>query len=76
VPGSVLGVAVLEILPEFGREWENYRLAGYGIMLVLLIVFAPRGLAGLLSNLAYLVQSRLRPGAARAIRERSSDAQL
>jgi branched-chain amino acid transport system permease protein len=46
VPGSILGVAILEILPEFGREWENFRLTAYGAMVILLIVFAPKGLAG------------------------------
>lgn len=52
VPGSILGVAILEILPEFGREWENYRLMAYGILVVLLIVFAPKGLAGFMDSLA------------------------
>ncbi|MCL5958783.1 MAG: branched-chain amino acid ABC transporter permease [Chloroflexi bacterium] len=51
VPGSVIGAAILTILPEFGREWENYRLAGYGVMLVLLIIFAPKGVAGILGRL-------------------------
>lgn len=46
VPGSILGVAILEILPEFAREWENFRLTGYGLLVVLLIIFAPKGLAG------------------------------
>lgn len=77
VPGSVLGVAVLEILPEFGREWENYRLAGYGIMLVLLIIFAPKGLAGLLASFAEFARRRLRaPEAkdAKSVYERSTNA--
>ncbi len=51
VPGSVLGAAILTILPEFGRQWENYRLTGYGVLLVLLVVFAPQGLTGILASL-------------------------
>lgn len=72
VPGSVLGVAILTILPEFGREWENYRLAGYGVLLVLLIVFAPKGLAGILSGLASVVTPMLRLARGETIEDRSA----
>ncbi len=65
VPGSILGVAILEILPEFAREWENFRLTAYGLLVVLLILFAPRGLAGLLASLANWI-GRLKPGLTRS----------
>jgi branched-chain amino acid transport system permease protein len=52
VPGSILGVAILEILPEFAREWENFRLTAYGLLVVLLIVFAPKGVAGFFENVS------------------------
>lgn len=65
VPGSILGVAVLEILPEFAREWENYRLTAYGLLVVLLIIFAPRGLAGFLGSLFDRI-GKLKPGLARS----------
>jgi branched-chain amino acid transport system permease protein len=45
--GAVLGAVLLTVLPEFGREWERYRLMGYGILIVLLMVFAPGGLMSL-----------------------------
>ena len=65
VPGSILGVAILEILPEFAREWENFRLTAYGLLVVLLIVFAPRGLAGFFGSLADLI-GRIKPGLKRS----------
>lgn len=75
VPGSILGVVALEVLPEFGREWENFRLAGYGILLVLLIIFAPGGIAGLLWALFRFLVGLLQIGEAgkkRTLREGST----
>ena len=71
VPGSILGVAVLEILPEFGREWENIRLTAYGLLVVLLIVFAPKGLAGFIAGLAGVLE-RITAKYKRALLERAS----
>lgn len=65
VPGSILGVAILEILPEFAREWENFRLTGYGLLVILLIIFAPRGLAGFIASLPEWL-SKVKPGPARS----------
>lgn len=70
VPGSILGVAVLEILPEFGREWENYRLTAYGLLVVLLIVLAPKGLAGFIGSLTDRI-GRVRVKPDRALLEKS-----
>ena len=42
-PGPIVGATLLTILPEFGRAWEEYRLAGYGVLIILLMIFAPRG---------------------------------
>ncbi len=65
VPGSILGVAILEILPEFAREWENFRLTGYGLLVIVLIVFAPRGLAGFIGSLSDWL-GRFKPNPARS----------
>lgn len=65
VPGSILGVAILEILPEFAREWENFRLTGYGLLVVVLIIFAPKGLAGFIASLPGWL-GRFKPGPARS----------
>jgi branched-chain amino acid transport system permease protein len=62
VPGSILGVAILEILPEFGREWENFRLTAYGAMVILLIVFAPKGLAGVFAVITNWRARENKPG--------------
>lgn len=70
VPGSILGVAILEILPEFGREWENIRLTAYGLLVVLLIVFAPKGLAGFIASLADVIE-RIRSKYRRALLEKA-----
>jgi len=72
IPGSVLGVAVLQVLPEFGRQWENFRLAGYGILLVLLVIFAPGGIAGLLALLFRFLGNTFRSRKAVPLVERST----
>ncbi len=65
VPGSILGVAILEIMPEFAREWENFRLTAYGLLVVLLIIFAPKGVAGFFSSLSNWI-ARLKPALERS----------
>ena len=60
IHGAILGAAIIIILPEFGRAWEQYRLAGYGIFLVLLMIFMPRGLSSLLALITATVIEKLR----------------
>jgi len=40
---------LLTLLSEAGRGWETYRLTGYGIVIVVLMVALPGGLASLLA---------------------------
>lgn len=47
IGGTILGVAALTVLPEFLRQWDDYRPLTYGILLVLLILFIPDGMGGL-----------------------------
>lgn len=46
IPGTILGAAVLTILPEYLRVVAEYRLLFYGALLVILMIFRPNGLLG------------------------------
>ena len=41
--GSIIGVAILFLLPELLRPIADYRMLIYGIMLVIMMIFKPRG---------------------------------
>jgi branched-chain amino acid transport system permease protein len=40
----ILGAALIVALPELFREFEQYRLLAFGLMLMVLMVFRPQGL--------------------------------
>jgi branched-chain amino acid transport system permease protein len=42
--GVVLAAMVLVLLPEFGREFEQYRMLLFGAAMVMIMVWRPRGL--------------------------------
>lgn len=44
IPGIMLGVLILQVLPEVLRAYSVYRMLIYGFALVLLAVFRPQGL--------------------------------
>jgi ABC-type branched-subunit amino acid transport system permease subunit len=44
VPGIMLGVLLLQVLPEVLRAYSVYRMLIYGFALVLLAIFRPQGL--------------------------------
>ncbi|ANZ38650.1 hypothetical protein BBK82_23890 [Lentzea guizhouensis] len=44
IPGAVLGAALLFVLPEKLRDFEDYRLMIFGLALVLIMRFRPQGL--------------------------------
>lgn len=46
LPGSVIGAALLTILPEISRSFYEYRLLFMGVLMVVLMLFAPQGLLG------------------------------
>ncbi|MEA5060726.1 MAG: branched-chain amino acid ABC transporter permease [Candidatus Pelethousia sp.] len=48
IPGSILGGIALTVMPEMLRSFGNVRLVIYGAAVVAIIIFAPRGLGGLL----------------------------
>jgi branched-chain amino acid transport system permease protein len=52
VSGALLGAALIGFLDIAGHEYENWREVAYGVLVVLVVVVAPGGLAGLLRRRA------------------------
>lgn len=46
IPGIILGAFLLIALPEFLREFQDYRMLAFGGALVLMMIFRPQGLLG------------------------------
>lgn len=46
ITGSTLSAIVLTVLPEVLREFSEYRMLVYSIVLVLMMIFRPKGLFG------------------------------
>ena len=44
IPGIILGVAALIVLPEAFREFELYRMLVFGMAMVVMMLFRPAGL--------------------------------
>jgi branched-chain amino acid transport system permease protein len=44
--GAIIGGVVLSALPEVLRGFDDYRMVAYGLLLVLIVRFRPRGLVG------------------------------
>ncbi len=55
--GSFLGAALLTILPELLRVVQDYDIVVYGLLLIVMTMYMPKGLAGGIASLA----RRLRP---------------
>lgn len=65
LPGSIVGTAILTVLPEISRAFYNYRLLFMGILMVVLMLFAPNGLlgtGGLRDQLIAAINKRRRKG--------------
>ncbi|RJR18648.1 MAG: branched-chain amino acid ABC transporter permease [Desulfobacteraceae bacterium] len=48
--GAVVGSLLFAVLPEVMRSYEEYRLLVFGCMLMLIVLIAPGGIWGLVSN--------------------------
>ena len=46
LPGCILGAAILIIAPEVSRTVYDYRLLIMGVLMVVLMLFAPNGILG------------------------------
>lgn len=55
--GPMLGAAVVTLLPEMLRFTEGYYLIIYALLVIVLMVFSPRGLIGL----GYKIHDRFKP---------------
>jgi branched-chain amino acid transport system permease protein len=44
IPGVIIGASVLILLPEYLRNYANYRMLLFGAIMVLMMVFRPGGL--------------------------------
>jgi branched-chain amino acid transport system permease protein len=44
IPGSILGAAVIIVLPEVFREFSEYRIFAFGVALVVVMIFRPQGI--------------------------------
>ncbi len=50
VSGMVIGAAITKALPEYLRFVEAYRHIIFGLLLIVILFFAPEGVAGLLGK--------------------------
>lgn len=46
ITGSIVAAIVLTLMPEFLREFSNYRMLVYSLILILMMLFRPAGLMG------------------------------
>ena len=49
--GSILGAVLITATPELFRDWPGFEELMFGIVIVLVILFLPRGLASLLAKI-------------------------
>jgi branched-chain amino acid transport system permease protein len=64
--GAIVGAVLLTFAPEYLRVFKDYRMVIYGGLLLVLMIFIPRGLVGLFGDLARRV-ARAGPARPRAI---------
>lgn len=50
IPGIILGAVLLIGLPEVFRDFQDYRMLAFGAALVLMMIFRPQGLLGLVKK--------------------------
>ena len=51
LPGAVVGAAILLVIPEYLRALAEYKMLGYGVLLIASMVFLPRGITGAVAQL-------------------------
>ena len=59
--GAALGAAFLKLLPEVTYRFQHYELFFHGLILILVLIFMPKGLLGILTNVKnWLLGSKCR----------------
>ncbi len=58
--GSFLGAAILTMLPEFLRVFQDFDIVIYGLMLILMTMYMPGGLISGIEAVAKLLSAKLR----------------
>jgi branched-chain amino acid transport system permease protein len=66
--GSFLGAAILTMLPEFLRVFRDFDIVIYGLMLILITMFMPKGLIGGLEALFKIIIDKIKGGVPNAKR--------
>ena len=56
--GPALGAVFLKLLPEFTYQFQDYELLLNGVILIMVLVFMPKGLFGILKGAAESVSAR------------------
>lgn len=46
LPGAVIGATLLVVLPEYLRDFAQYKMLAYGILLIAALAVMPQGIAG------------------------------
>jgi branched-chain amino acid transport system permease protein len=65
--GGVIGATLVTIIFDLTREWYQYQLITFGMIIVLTVIYMPRGIGGLLDD--YFTKKRFL-----AVRKAKSDA--
>jgi branched-chain amino acid transport system permease protein len=56
--GSILGAIIITAMPEIFAGWPGFQEMIFGLLIVLVILFMPRGLAGLLARIHPIFRDR------------------
>ena len=59
--GGVLGAIPLTVLPEYLRKYGDYEIPIYGLVLIVVMMFLPQGVAGLIDRVARRFAPRRAP---------------
>ena len=51
IPGSIIGAVVVALLPEILRQFSQWQLVIYGVLLIIFMIFLPKGLVQLFKDL-------------------------
>ncbi len=61
LPGAIVGAVVLVVVPEYLRAFQEYKMLAYGVLLIVSMIFMPRGIAGIVQGLVTRIRGRHAP---------------